>query len=53
MIGGEVSERFKVPISKIGRSQKGLVGSNPTLSATTTLHRRRMPWIARAWEARE
>gem|GEM_PF-6039738 len=29
---GEVSEWFKVPLSKSGR-QKCLVGSNPTLSA--------------------
>ncbi len=30
---GEVSEWLKVPLSKSGRL-KGLVGSNPTLSAT-------------------
>ena len=33
VIRGEVSEWLKVPISKIGRAQKALVGSNPTLSA--------------------
>jgi hypothetical protein len=32
---GEVSERLKEPASKAGRLAKtGLVGSNPTLSAT-------------------
>ena len=30
-----MSEWLKVPISKIGRAQKALVGSNPTLSATS------------------
>ena len=38
MKGGEVSEWFKVPLSKSGRL-KGLAGSNPALSAGQAISR--------------